>query len=791
MNKLYLILILFSGVWQLGMANEKIDSLENLLCNNRQVQEKIYIHTNNNSYFAGDTIWYKAYVLRADNLRPTHLSKLLYVELLTPDGFLVERQRIVIDNDTQSHGQFCLPDTIYSGYYELRAYTRWQLNFNSFVKEHIKWPDAEFVNDEFEDNFYRDYDGLYSRVFPIYDKPKKAGSYNDRYISGRPKRRQPKEKEGIEVHFYPESGTMLVGTPCKVAYEVLRANGEPLQTVGHLDDGTPMKTDADGRGIITVESNDTISMMAHFDYQGKTYDFVLPQFADTGAVINYSPEIQQVRVHARCVSIGAVSVTCRGQVVSFSMDSAVVIDTRNLPTGVNEIVVYDEEARPLAARQFFVNHNDLAQRLQVDVRNDVGRVQKIPFDAQPFQPIQLQFAPGDGEVKTFSISVCDQLGDGPVYDDCSILTDLLLAGDLRGFVAHPAYYFEADDAEHRAKLDQLMMIQGWRKYRVETNLRHRPEKTLSIEGCVLPAKELYMENDLKVYLFDNSKDKHNPCCPCVWNPKLKRLTLPPLKPISTKDVSKLTYLSQVLVEAELNLGTNTASVVSESDPRGRFYIQVPPFYGKATLRMCAYRRCDSAYYCMSSKVDKYKYNMGVTPYFEVRCQPFFPLWVKPYTWQQIHDGPDDFEKMDKGPLPDISGADHLLSNVTVKRKRRDSLHRFDKRKPAFSWDFLDLYNVAYDQGLPNRTFNALKYYIDADFIMFGDMNIPSDYRLHTSVSINGHYFIKPLNSDLTAAGEPMTPDLLRHALNPRNIGQIKVYTDYDKRTGIGEMDEDE
>ena len=31
------------------------------------VQEKAYLHLDNNCYFKGDTIWYKAYVVRADN----------------------------------------------------------------------------------------------------------------------------------------------------------------------------------------------------------------------------------------------------------------------------------------------------------------------------------------------------------------------------------------------------------------------------------------------------------------------------------------------------------------------------------------------------------------------------------------------------------------------------------------------------------------------------------------------------------------------------------------------------
>ena len=75
---------------------DRIDSLETQLRDKPQIQEKVYIHTDNNCYFIGDTLWYKAYVLRSDNLHPTDYSKLLYVELISPDGIVVERQHVVI-----------------------------------------------------------------------------------------------------------------------------------------------------------------------------------------------------------------------------------------------------------------------------------------------------------------------------------------------------------------------------------------------------------------------------------------------------------------------------------------------------------------------------------------------------------------------------------------------------------------------------------------------------------------------------------------------------------------------
>ena len=118
----FLLFALSAGM--MGYA-DKLDSLETLMREKTVKQEKIYIHTDNNCYFVGDTIWYKAYVVNADDLKPTTYSNVLYVELLTPDGYLVERQQLYIRDDGSTTCQFALSDSLYSGYYEVRAYTKW------------------------------------------------------------------------------------------------------------------------------------------------------------------------------------------------------------------------------------------------------------------------------------------------------------------------------------------------------------------------------------------------------------------------------------------------------------------------------------------------------------------------------------------------------------------------------------------------------------------------------------------------------------------------------------------
>ena len=75
------------------------------------------LHLDNASYYLGDTIWFKAYVVTAEQNLPTTISKPLYVELLDQLGNVVERQIIQL-TDGEGTGQIILNNTFFTGYYE-------------------------------------------------------------------------------------------------------------------------------------------------------------------------------------------------------------------------------------------------------------------------------------------------------------------------------------------------------------------------------------------------------------------------------------------------------------------------------------------------------------------------------------------------------------------------------------------------------------------------------------------------------------------------------------------------
>ena len=466
--RLIVVLLLASGGVQAGSLDDIRQALEESSVS--QVQEKVYIHTDNMCYFVGDTLWYKAYVVRADNLRPTDMSRILYVELLSPDGILVERQQIIVAPEGYTCGQFTLRDSLYSGYYELRAYTRWMLNFNVSEHKYTVQETWRFMSKQMCADYYRVWDGLYSRVFPVYSKPDTPGDYDARRIYQRPKTRMQKpKKEELVVTFYPEGGHLVEGLPSKVAFDVVDQLGASVSIKGELLAGDQkvanIATSHEGRGTFTVTPGDK-RLKARFTWRGKSYSFNLPKAEQGGVVVSLDGDKVTVRgnrlVQGRQYGL---SILCRGALQHFSELAledggkavTVQLPTDDLPDGVNDLTVFDDEGRILADRLFFKSPAS-----PIGLISPIGTMSPTKT-YEPYEPITVGVQLPTPNT-TFSLSVRDAGTDEPTYNNGNLMTDLLLSSELRGFIANPAYYFEKDDAEHRRNLDLLMMVQGWRKY---------------------------------------------------------------------------------------------------------------------------------------------------------------------------------------------------------------------------------------------------------------------------------------------------------------------------------------
>src|SRR5688572_7674747 len=84
------------------------------------LQEKIYAHTDKNTYLAGELIWFKLYNVDADFHELLEVSKVAYVEVLNKDHAPVVQAKIELNHGT-GNGSFELPVNINTGNYFFRV----------------------------------------------------------------------------------------------------------------------------------------------------------------------------------------------------------------------------------------------------------------------------------------------------------------------------------------------------------------------------------------------------------------------------------------------------------------------------------------------------------------------------------------------------------------------------------------------------------------------------------------------------------------------------------------------
>ena len=790
-----------------------------------RVQEKVYVHTDNSCYFVGDTLWYKAYVVRADNLMPTDMSRLLYVELLSPDGLLVERQQIIISGTGHTCGQFVLEDSLYSGYYELRAYTRWQLNFNMRHHKYSIHDTWLFYNKQMAADYFRIWDGLYSRVLPVYGKPEKAGDYDVRRMYQRPKTHvPPRKKDKLTVSFYPEGGHLIEGVENRVAFDVTDQFGEAVTIQGTVgtDDATAQTiyTEFMGRGSFTVTPSSK-RLKARFRWRDKNYDFDLPKAESSGAAFRLDGG--QLTVEARQLAADkhyGVSVLCRGALHYFEEVSlangktVLALPLDSLPSGVCDVTLFDDDGKILADRLFFVNHHEQDDALitaPIETTHTYEPYERIEL------PIQCQ---GITEPTNISLSIRDTRTDEPTYDNNNLLTSMLLSSELRGFIAYPSYYFEKDDEQHRRHLDLLMMVQGWRKYKWEEladtafTPRYQPETTLTIEGAVYKMLNLNPvepdEVDSWQYgvgmLARKTGEQEDYVDPFAEETSQENEIIGSHDDATTEvgtfsdiefgslgsandhiGVNHGNLKREVMVEAELVVGRQIVGSTQKTQ-EGRFLFEIPPFYGAGYLNLKAYKESDSIKKNMLSRKDAKVLNEDAFPDFYVKRDLFYPMFTHDYTFYEKHQ-PDVTAEELADTLSDYSMENdvHQLGNVNVKGRRRGA-RAIDWKKPAFVLDAYELYNNITDYGLSFGKLDMRQFPVQVCRYLYGNMNRYNSFRVDGRIDGATYYRnYSPYTSDGEAEQAGLfranrTSQSVYAKLKLNRLQDIRVFSDYEPRS---------
>lgn len=401
-------------------------------------QEKLYIHSDKSVYGAGETIWFKTYLVDAyQHSLDSSLSKVIYVELINPRKEIIHKQMIYSINGV-ANGDFQLPLSIENGNYILRGYT----------------------------NFMRNY-------------PHEFMFHKNLIISSTLTTQKLDEQQNkqIDIQFFPEGGHLLSGVENNIAFKAIDETGKSINVEGDILDENlvsvaKFSSDFQGMGSFKLfawaNKKYTASLKPPFS---NIKNIELPNSLTTGYMMNIKEMGSNILVYIYCnkdkstqipgfnliaQTRGLVCYAAKGEINSTSVTT--LIPKKKFQSGVSQITLFDENGIPQCERLIYIQPE---KKLQVKLSH------KEIFSKRDLVELSINATDQTGLpiVGSFSLSVYNS-EIAPLEEKYPITIEnyLMLTSDLTGNIENPGYYFKDQYPETLKRLDLLLLTQGWRRF---------------------------------------------------------------------------------------------------------------------------------------------------------------------------------------------------------------------------------------------------------------------------------------------------------------------------------------
>jgi len=448
--------------------------------------EKVYLHTDRNYYTVGESLWYKAYSVFAYNNVLFDNSKILYVELISPDSKIIARNVTQLEEGL-GHGDFILSDSIgvKPGTYQLRAYTNWMRNFGD---DFIYKKEIQIISQSKETLVPNKQNSLATKT-----------KNNNTVIVA-------ESKKTLDIQFFPEGGSLIENVASSIAFKAIDLNGNPIDVEGTIFDTygkiiSLFKSSHDGMGkfkIIPEKDQHYRAEISASDNQQIKVD--LPVAEKTGYVLSMNvvkgqkvisistnqetldknPEVALTLISStRGITYSEGSQTLNKTKISF------LLPETDFPEGIAQITLYDDKAKPQSERLIYIDKNN-----DTDVTLAADKSQY-----QPKEKVNLKIVAKDKQsaplIASFSIAATDTNGvENSQENSINICSYFLMTSDIKGKIHNPNYYFNLTNSDRLPNLDLLLLTQGWRDFiwKKRPSIKENPdfivEKGIKISGKV-------------------------------------------------------------------------------------------------------------------------------------------------------------------------------------------------------------------------------------------------------------------------------------------------------------------
>jgi hypothetical protein len=398
---------------------------------NNAAQEKVYVQFDNSIYLAGQTIWYKAYIMKG--YQPSSQSRNFYVDWFDEYGKVISTSITPIVSSA-SAGHFDIPESYKGHKLHAIAYTKWMRNFDSTY--------------------------FFEKSFRIINNDVKTVVENNVY-------------KDTKIVFLPESGNLIADNDNIVAFKAINNLGLPESINGVIinkkgDTIASFRTVHDGMGRFQFSPKaEQIYTAIWKDKIGNLHKTPLPAINPAGVILNIESGATN-RVfyvqRSKIVPNNLKQLTLVGQMngnVLFMSNLDLTnkefisgkLPLNKMLTGILQLTVFNAENMPVCERLVFVKNEEykLKTAISLDTINTSKRGKNI-----------YEISLTDSSYTNLSLSITDANFSDLIQNN--IYAQLLLNGELGGKVYKPAYYFSSNADSVNNHLDLVMLTNGWRRY---------------------------------------------------------------------------------------------------------------------------------------------------------------------------------------------------------------------------------------------------------------------------------------------------------------------------------------
>ena len=444
----------------------------------KTLQEKMYVHTDKATYLAGDIIWFKIYNAEANTNKRLGLSKVAYIEIVTLQDSAILQQSIFL-NEGLGNGSFVLPFAFPSGAYRLRAYTNWMKNSGS--------------------NVFFEKEITVINTFKI--NPQEVSHKSPSYY----------------IDLFPEGGNLVVDLQSRVAFKITDSKGigtsAKLYLLSNQDTMGSYSALKFGMGSFTfTPTRGKLYSVSVALPDGKLLLANLPPIYDKGYVMNLEKESEQlIKItvlsgHQDDNNNMYLALNNNEKLIGFKhaklndFKTTFSIPIKLLGDGINCFTIFDSKMNPVCERLYFVPPGNTPAVIMhtnaktYETRDKVGLNFKL-MDSADISPRSL----------SLSVYRVDSLQR---YDQVNIANYLTLLSNLKGVVEAPDYYLIGRGADYDQNADNLMLTNGWRRFRWENILNEPGSAALFpleykgpiINGILVNRQNLQPVKDIPVFL---------------------------------------------------------------------------------------------------------------------------------------------------------------------------------------------------------------------------------------------------------------------------------------------------